>query len=105
MANPLIALKTTVAQGLGATASYSSAALLVNIPNSAKAAAQITFKHTGTAGIWYIAYNGQTPTSTSYDVKLTAGEPFTEDNPPFGDVNALQVSADDKLSYYLSYAT
>ena len=102
---PLLRMKTTTAQAEAATGSYSSAALLVNIPNSAKAAAQITFKNLGTAGTWYISYGGVSPTTTVYDQKLTPGEPFTEDEPPFGDVYALQVGANGKLSYYLSYAT
>ncbi len=105
-------LKTVTVQGLGVVASFSSAALLFTIAAGAKEAAQATFKHPGTAGVWYIQFQrdviGSGPTTSVYSRKLTAGEEFTEDNPPLGDVYALAgtggLAPDADLSYYAGWA-
>jgi hypothetical protein len=90
--------------------SFSSAALLFTIAAGAKSPAQATFKHTGTTGVWYIQFQrdvvGSGPSTTVYSRKLTAGEEFTKDDPPKGEVWALAGGTPDAdLSYYAGWAT
>jgi hypothetical protein len=100
-----IQLKNTTNQIVAAAANFLSAALLFNIPLSGKPAGQITFKHTGTAGYWYIKTNRSAgPSSTDYSFKLAAGEAYTEKEPPFGDIYALaDGSGNGSLSAYGSW--
>lgn len=105
----LIKLKTTTTQAEAATGSYGSAAILFTVASNAIPAAQVTFKHTGTAGFWLIQFQrdvvGSGPTTTVYSRKLGPGEEFTEDDPPKGEVWGLHSSANGPLSYYGSWAT
>lgn len=99
-----IFLENTTDQGEAATASYSSAALLVSIPNNAVPAASFTARNTGTAGIWYIKFRRTSgPTSTVYSWKLGPGEHRTFPNPPKGDIYALQVGANGVLSWFVGW--
>lgn len=88
-------------------ASYGSATLLFTVPSSATQPGQATFKHTGTAGFWYIQFQrnviGSGPTTAVYSRKLSAGEEFTEDNMPKGTVFALAGSGGDLPDGVLSY--
>lgn len=99
-----VRLKNTTDNGEAAVASYGTAAILTTIP-TAGPASQITFRHTGTAGIWYVKLKRAAgPSSTDYSIKLLPKESFTEDNPPIGAVWALASgAADGPLSWYLGY--
>lgn len=103
-------LKDTTVQAEAAVGSYGSAALLFTVPTTAKAPGQATFKHTGSAGFWYVQFQrdviGSGPTTTVYSMKLSPGEEFTEDNMPLGTVYALAGGgAVGALSYYAGWRT
>jgi hypothetical protein len=100
-----MSLKNQTQQGLAAQGSYLSAALVTSIGSSDGAPAQATFKHTGTAGYWYVTLNRSSgPTTTSYSLKLGPGEFFTEDNPPYGAIWALaDANVDQGLSWYVGW--
>src|SRR5262245_51371061 len=84
-----VLLKNTVEQG--EEAPTGTATTLCTIPDDAMAAAVATFRNAGTVGNWYVSFNGQTPTTTDYAIKLgpgstsiARGEAYTEENPPVG---------------------
>jgi hypothetical protein len=79
-------------EGQAVVASYLSAALIINIPGSARPAAKFVFRHMGTAGKWYGSYAGGTPSSSSHDFVVGPGEPHQLDNPPIGDINMKATS-------------
>lgn len=101
-------LKNHSTEAQAAVASFGSAALAFTIPSNAKTPAQASFQNTGTAGYWYVQFQrnvvGSGPTTTVYSKKLAPGEPWTEGEPPTGDVYLLaDGSANGPCAYYASW--
>lgn len=96
-----VKLKNTTDQGIADKDNYGSAALLTEIPDNWGPEAQFTCRHLGTTGYWYLMFRRTTgPTTTVYSKKLGPGEPFTERNPPKGEIWAL-TDANNDLSWYI----
>lgn len=100
-----IKLPTVRNEGLADEASYGSAATLLTIPSDGVPWAAADFRHLGTAGYWYISFGGNTPSTTSYSIKLAPGEPRGIDNPPEGAIKILAGSGvDGHLEYFVDWS-
>lgn len=100
-----LSLKNKTINGSAVAASFASAGFGFIIPANAGPAAQASFRHTGTAGFWYVMFNRTVgPTTTNYSKKIGPGEPWTEDNPPTGQVWFLaDGSVNGNLDWYAGW--
>ena len=100
-----IRLKNTKDQALAQVANYLAAGRLTTISSQGRPEAQFTARHTGNTGFWVFSFERTSgPTLTDYSIKLGPGEPYTERNPPIGEVWGLATSdADGPLSWYTGW--